>query len=165
MPQVTPARYDHIASSFGSQRSGARKSQPASTVSAHFGGRRFAACIGQARDGDLPEACGSRPPIARPFAGNPSPGPCPACSRSCAATKTPMISTPCATIRACALALDKLPGPGAGLVSQPKMSRRESAPITRALARIMAEMTDSSRSPPRRLSARRCITVETLKKL
>lgn len=38
------------------------------------------------------------------------------------------------------LALDKLPGSGAGLVSQPKISHCENAPTTRALARMMAAM-------------------------
>ena len=47
------------------------------------------------------------------------------------------------------LALDKLPGSGAGLVSQPKMSRCKNAPTPRALARMMAarmmaEMIDIS---------------------
>jgi len=36
------------------------------------------------------------------------------------------------------LALDQLPGSGAGLVSQPKISRGENAPTPRALARTMA---------------------------
>ena len=38
------------------------------------------------------------------------------------------------------LALGKLPGSGAGLASQPTMSRWENAPTTRELARMMAEM-------------------------
>ena len=38
------------------------------------------------------------------------------------------------------LALGKLPGSGAGLASQPTMSRWENAPTTRELARLMAEM-------------------------
>lgn len=40
------------------------------------------------------------------------------------------------------LALDKLPGSGAGLASQPTMSRWENAPTTRELARMMAAMID-----------------------
>jgi hypothetical protein len=42
------------------------------------------------------------------------------------------------------LALDQLPGSGAGLVSQPKISRGENAPTPRALARMMAERIDIS---------------------
>ena len=38
------------------------------------------------------------------------------------------------------LALGKLPGSGAGLASQPTMSRWENAPTTRELARMMGEM-------------------------
>ena len=38
------------------------------------------------------------------------------------------------------LALGKLPASGAGLASQPTMSRWENAPTTRELARLMAEM-------------------------
>ena len=40
------------------------------------------------------------------------------------------------------LALGKLPGSGAGLASQPTMSRWENAPTTRELARMMAAMVD-----------------------
>ena len=40
------------------------------------------------------------------------------------------------------LALGKLPGSGAGLASQPKMSRWENAPTIRELARMMAAMVD-----------------------
>ncbi|GLJ00735.1 IS1380 family transposase [Sphingobium sp. BS19] len=40
------------------------------------------------------------------------------------------------------LALGKLPGSGAGLASQPTMSRWENAPTTRELARMMAAMID-----------------------
>ena len=40
------------------------------------------------------------------------------------------------------LALGKLPGAGAGLASQPTMSRWENAPTTRELARMMAAMID-----------------------
>ncbi|ALC10647.1 MAG: IS1380 family transposase [Novosphingobium sp.] len=50
------------------------------------------------------------------------------------------------------LALGKLPGSGAGLASQPTMSRWENAPTTRELARMMAAMVDiycaSYPSPP-----------------
>jgi hypothetical protein len=50
------------------------------------------------------------------------------------------------------LALGKLPGSGAGLASQPTMSRWENAPSTRELARMMAVMVDiycaSYPSPP-----------------
>ena len=40
------------------------------------------------------------------------------------------------------LALGKLPGSGAGLASQPTMSRWENAPTTRELARMMSAMID-----------------------
>lgn len=40
------------------------------------------------------------------------------------------------------LALGKLPGSGAGLASQPTMSRWENAPTTRELAKLMAAMVD-----------------------
>ena len=40
------------------------------------------------------------------------------------------------------LALGKLPGSGAGLASQPTMSRWENAPTTRELAKLMAAMID-----------------------
>jgi hypothetical protein len=40
------------------------------------------------------------------------------------------------------LALGKLPGSGAGLASQPTMSRWENAPTTRELAKLMATMID-----------------------
>lgn len=50
------------------------------------------------------------------------------------------------------LALGKLPGSGAGLASQPTISRWENAPTTRELARMMAAMVDiycaSYPSPP-----------------
>jgi len=50
------------------------------------------------------------------------------------------------------LALGKLPGSGAGLASQPTMSRWENAPTTRELARMMAAMVEiycaSYPSPP-----------------
>ena len=50
------------------------------------------------------------------------------------------------------LALGKLPGSGAGLASQPTMSRWENAPTTRELARMMGAMVDiyctSYPSPP-----------------
>lgn len=40
------------------------------------------------------------------------------------------------------LALGKLPGAGAGLASQPTMSRWENAPTTRELAKMLAAMID-----------------------
>jgi len=54
----------------------------------------------------------------------------------------PMISMPCATIRGSAwrLTLGKLPGSGAGLASQPTMSRWENVRTTREPARMMAAM-------------------------
>jgi hypothetical protein len=50
------------------------------------------------------------------------------------------------------LALGKLPGSGAGLASQPTMSRWENAPTTRELARMMGAMIDiyCASYPPRR---------------
>lgn len=143
MPQATPAMNDDIASSFGFPAVGRKK------ITAAFDGgrltsdggvlllaqaeramgicRRLAACIADPRD---PARVTHRLDDilrARVFAI--------ACGYEDADDLDTLRDDP-----GFRLAMDKLPGSGVGLASQPTMSRWENAPTTRELARMMAAM-------------------------
>jgi hypothetical protein len=146
MPRATPAMNDDIASA-GIWIPSSRPQEGHSRVRrwpAYLGWRCSAAGTGRARDGDLPRlaACIADPrdPArvihrlddilrARVFAI--------ACGYEDADDLDALRDDP-----GFRLALGKLPGSGAGLASQPTMSRWENAPTTRELARMMAAMID-----------------------
>ena len=145
MPQATPAMNDDIASPFGFPAVGRKK------VTAAFDGGRLTSDGGVMLLAQSERAMGICQRLAACIADRRDPGR--VVHRLDDILRARIFAIACGyedaddldTLRddpGFRLALGKLPGSGAGLASQPTMSRWENAPTTRELAKLMAAMID-----------------------